>query len=223
MYGHSELPVLHKVVWQSVDIWPQLGAGQCHIWQLDLAGFTGQPAMLDAAERSRWRSITQPQAADRFCATRTALRQLLGHYLCCDPAAVPIRLGTCGKPTLAVESQPLFFNLSHTAQVAVLACYAVGAVGIDVERPRSVTAARRIAERVFPAAGRHDADDPQVFLRQWVQHEARQKCLGLGLLDKIPQPVALDFFAGTWDAGWQLGLAWIPQPVLPDLCFFRLN
>ncbi len=216
-----------KIIWQSVHAWPSPGAGECHLWQLDLASFPTQPALLDAAEQVRWRRIRQPQAARRFCAARTALRQLLGHYLHCEPAAVAIRLGAQGKPELAAASSPVWFNLSHTADIAVLAFYTAGPVGIDVEQPRSVSAVRRIAERVFAASELSDlqaaGEDPQMFLRLWVRCEARQKCRGLGLLQKASEPVALDFFAGTWGNGLQLGLAWVSRPVSPRLHFFRLH
>ncbi|MEM6405505.1 MAG: 4'-phosphopantetheinyl transferase superfamily protein [Pseudomonadota bacterium] len=222
----SDLPVPRQIVWQPVSDWPTLTTGECHLWQLDLASFPGQPALLDDAEQKRWQGI-KPPAARRFCVTRTALRQLLGHYLCCEPAEVAIRLGAQGKPELTTASQPLFFNLSHSAEVAVLAFYATGPVGVDVERPRRISAVPQTAKRIFAAPEcdylHRSGDDPHVFLRLWVRHEARQKCLGLGLLQTIPEPVALDYFAGTWSNGLQLGLAWASQTVPPELHFFQLH
>ena len=222
-----KLPISCQVVWQPAGAWRPLATGECHLWQLDLTRFPAQSAVLDAEEQIRWLSMTQPQAAQRFCATRTALRQLLGHYLCCNPADVAIRLGAQGKPELATTSQSLFFNLSHTADVALLAFCSVGPIGVDVERSRNLSGIRRVAERVFNADEvrclREAGDDPQVFLRLWVRYEARQKCLGLGLLQKTLAPVTLDFFAGTWGDGWQLGLAWFSQPVKPELHFFQLH
>jgi 4'-phosphopantetheinyl transferase len=214
----------HSIIWQSVQDWPSLPADECHLWQCNLHDFPAQPDLLNVAEQQRWRSITQPQTAQRFCATRTILRQLLGHYLSCDPEHVRIQLGTQGKPELAATPQPLFFNLSHTADIAVLAFYVAAPIGIDVEQPRPVSAIRRIAERVFDSNERHylqaAGDDPDIFLRLWVRHEARQKCLGLGLLQAAPATPPLDFFAGTWGNRVQLSLAWVAQPITPKLHFF---
>ena len=214
------------ISWQTIEDIPTLSATDLHVWQIDLARYPGHPDVLDNAERTRWQTMQDPGAAQRFCATRSALRHLLGAYLDCAPAAVSIQLGLHGKPELASPTRPLFFNLSHTGDTAVVACHTGSPVGIDIEQFRpSSGPVRSIAERVFNSAyiaTLQAADyDPAVFLRLWVQWEAQQKCLGLGLLMRDNDPPPLGFFAGEWRLG-QLCVAWIRTNHQPTIKFFTL-
>ena len=181
--------------------------------------------MLDDAERARWQAMRHPRGAQGFCAMRTALRSLLGAYMQCAPAAVRIVLGKHGKPEIADTTQPVYFNLSHTGDHAVIACCIDGPVGIDIERTRTTTSSeRQIAERVFSPtylAELAAADyEPAVFLRLWVQWEAQQKCLGMGLLMRPNERPSIEFYVGHWDKG-QLSVAWHKRKNRPKMRFLR--
>ena len=105
------------------------------------------------------------------------LRSVLCGYLDLEPAEVALRRGAHGKPALggnrrpetseSGSRRPLHFNLSHSADLALIAV-ADRDVGIDVEliRPRRSTA----------------------FYEEWARHEATVKCLGTGLTGPRPVP-----------------------------------
>lgn len=129
------------------------------------------------------------------------LRQVLSLYLGEEPDAIELVRDEHGKPRLAVDSGRLCFNLSHSGDLSLVAVCHGGEVGVDVEtiRPRRdlVALAERAlapadsdAVRAAPAAER-----AEVFYELWTRHEARLKCLGVGLgttlIDPTP-PIAVE-------------------------------
>jgi phosphopantetheinyl transferase len=131
-----------------------------HIWRagLDDPGWPG-PAELPADERERAGRFLREQVTRRWVASRWALRRVLGEYLGVAPAAVRLEIGEHGKPRLAGGAGPRF-NLSHSEGLALVAV-AEREVGVDVERIRPKR--------------------PADFYAEWARHEARLKCLGIGL------------------------------------------
>jgi hypothetical protein len=95
------------------------------------------------------------------------LRAVLSGYLGTNPAVVELRRGANGKPALADDSRGPRFNLSHSADLALVAV-ANREVGVDVERIRP----------------RRSTD----FYEGWARHEATVKCLGTGLSGRRPVP-----------------------------------
>lgn len=94
-----------------------------------------------------------------------------------------------GKPYL--EGNPLFFNLSHSREIAVLAV-CEREVGIDVEKlvPRSYGGIlRRCSERE-----RAEIRTPNDFLTHWTVKESFVKYLGLSIAEEWK---ALEYFGGT--------------------------
>jgi 4'-phosphopantetheinyl transferase len=134
--------------------------------------------------------------------SRGVLRALLGRYLGKDPATLRFLASPYGKPALldhAPEgSSPgpdpessavtrMQFNLSHSGGLALYVFAAGVSVGVDVELARRPIDEVAIASRTFGAseAERLRELDPETrrreFLRAWVRHEARLKCLGVGI------------------------------------------
>jgi len=115
-----------------------------------------------------------------------ALRRVLARYLDIPPETIELEAGPHGKPRLKGKTR-LRFNLSHSADLAVIAVALDREVGIDVERIDPKRDALALAQR---ALSREDADAvaaaapeerPQIFHAAWAQHEAVVKCLGTGL------------------------------------------
>lgn len=148
------------------------------------------------------------------------LRQVLALYL--DEAAEEIELtqGEHGKPRLAAEQPLLAFNLSHSADLALVAVARDREVGVDVERVKPDRDLVALAERALApeaAAAVREAAEPErarLFYELWTRHEARLKCLGVGLAvrpTQPPPPVAVQ--ALPIDPGFAAALAVSGAPV----------
>jgi 4'-phosphopantetheinyl transferase len=118
-------------------------------------------------------------------ATRV-LRRVLARYLGTVPEAVELETGAHGKPRLKGAAR-LRFNLSHTADVFVVAVALDREVGVDVEQIDPGRNALALARRALPAedaaavAAASAEERPRVFHDAWARFEAVAKCLGTGL------------------------------------------
>jgi 4'-phosphopantetheinyl transferase len=177
---------------------PRLAPGAVHVWRVDLTAPGDELLeLLSPAERERAKRPAGVREGQLWAYSRAVLRALLARYLQTDPRGLRFAVGKAGKPALANDASAstvpdaaltrLSFNLSHSAQTALYAFAAVGAVGVDVEVARRPIDAVALAGRVFGPveAARLRALDAEArdreFLRAWVRHEAALKCLGVGL------------------------------------------
>ena len=167
----------------------ELSAGIVHVWPVhiytDDVDITQFYRVLTAEEVHRAKKFYFDHLQRAFIVTRGVLRFLLGSYLEIHPAAVQFVYSSKGKPRL-VEGL-LEFNVSHSAELTVLA-FAFGCeIGIDVERIRFSSYLEEIANRFFcveefeelialPAAERERA-----FFMCWTRKEAYLKAIGDGL------------------------------------------
>jgi 4'-phosphopantetheinyl transferase len=116
-----------------------------------------------------------------------ALPLVLARYLGEAPEAIELVRGERGKPLLATAPERLAFNLSHSGELTLVAVSRGREVGVDVEREKPGRDLVALAERALPpedavavrAAG--DGERTRVFYALWTRHEARLKCLGIGL------------------------------------------
>jgi 4'-phosphopantetheinyl transferase len=145
-------------------------------------------SMLDRAEQERAARFRSPEDRVRFLVGRAALRQVLGTWLDCDPAALRFRYGPHGKPVLDGSEQTTpHFNLAHSGNLILLAFHPSRPVGVDVERLRPGLDWRPIARRILPAdaVSRLESLPPEqgdaAFLEAWCRLEARLKASGEGL------------------------------------------
>ena len=169
------------------------------IWLLH----TGQPAelvgalaeLLDAPERARAETMTEPAVHAEFVVSHAATRQILGRLLEVPPATLRWRYGPSGKPSLASPATDLQVSLSHSEGLAALAVSAGRPVGIDVQRRRSADGLTRMAERYYPAAEAEyvaQAGDPDELGRRfstlWTRKEACAKVGGGRLIPALAWP-----------------------------------
>lgn len=180
---------------------------QVHLWQLDLdhraAAAPDDSALLSADETERAGRFRFEGDRRRFVAGRAALRRILGGYLDSDPAQLQFTYGPAGKP--ALSGQPagatLSFNLSHSAERALLAVAAGRALGTDIERIRrsddlAAVAGRFFARGEIAALGLLDHSlYIEGFFACWTRKEALLKAFGAGL--SLP----LDGFCVAVDPG----------------------
>jgi 4'-phosphopantetheinyl transferase len=179
-----------------------------------------------------------PALRARWIAGRATLRSLLGAALGVDPAAVPLRRGTRGRPEVGIE-HALDFNVSHTDDVALIGIAAglpAGArIGVDIEREDRKVNADGLARKFMTErerAGMAPLDEVarrRRFLQLWTCKEAMSKATG----DALSAPfrdidVSLEhgprLIAGPppYEAGrWRLASAPVPAGLIATIAIWR--
>jgi 4'-phosphopantetheinyl transferase len=124
-----------------------------------------------------------------FTRCRSALRSLLAGYLAIPATEIRFECLTSGKPQLAAEQNPrtLQFNVSHSANMALIAVGSERRLGVDIEKIRSEVDTASLAERFFSLRERAGLqalpDHLRVpgFFACWTRKEAFLKATGDGL------------------------------------------
>lgn len=185
------------------------GAAALELWFADLADFTpwltrdADMALLSVDERQRAAAMSSAEVREHFLLSRLLLRRVLGArrvgtegvHSGTTPTDERLKfvLGEHGKPALLGGDASTIalphFNLSHCRGAWLLGISRAVAIGVDIERPRRVDNALRLATRVFTAAERAallaaneltvDERDAY-FLRCWTRKEAVLKATGSG-------------------------------------------
>lgn len=209
----------------------QMPADGPTLWFAQLAAFApllsscADIEILPADERQRAEAMRSVPVRRDFLLSRFLLRRVLGACLGVPADAVVLHAGEHGKPTiLAADGRPaIHFNQSHSHGLWLLGVTRTVPVGVDVEGPRVVTNAERLAKRVFTAAENTELAaaaaasagpgvSDRIFLRGWTRKEAVLKAVGSGFswpaheihvgTDDAPQRVVLprlpDHFAAVW-------------------------
>lgn len=189
--------------WPTLVDPPRLDAGDVQIWKVNIAPLPAEiPRLLPrltADERERANRFVFDRHRFRYIRARAALRALLGRHLRVPPSDVALTTAPGGKPFLADTSASLYFNVSHSGDLALIALTKGGEIGIDLEavRPQAddwVALARRYfaGEEVEALESYTAAERVQAFFRGWTRKEAIVKLLGDGLrmpLDRFIVPL----------------------------------
>jgi 4'-phosphopantetheinyl transferase len=169
-----------------------LPPGDVHVWRVSLVIHPDDEdnltATLSPDEQVRAARFLSVPARKQFVAARSALRPILSRYTSRRPEEIVFRLGSLGKPSLTDPGPiPLFFNLSHSGELALVAVTEIGEIGVDVERIREMASADQLAERFFHpnevAALRALPPDQRAvgFFNAWTRKEAFLKATGKGI------------------------------------------
>ena len=175
---------------------PPLRADAVHVWRVRLdARVVGDDAweLLSEAERGRARRFFQEHHRRRFVAAHVVLRRILAGYTALPARELRFTVGPHGKPSLAEPATPrgkLEFNLSHSADLAVIAVAWERPVGVDLERWKRETDHLAVAERFFSPAERaslralaeRQQDLVSGFFAAWSRKEAYLKARGEGVM-----------------------------------------
>lgn len=166
-----------------------LPEGEVHVWRCALDSISrsveSREVCLSADERTRATQFIAPLERRRFVMSRIVLRHVLASYHGTAAAEIPLAREAGGRPFVQGADR-LFFSLSHSADVALIAVAEV-VVGVDVERARSVSHAAAIARRIMhPETVALLQSLPQsqlesAFLDAWTLREAHVKAVGGGL------------------------------------------
>jgi 4'-phosphopantetheinyl transferase len=184
---------------------PRLLPGGLHLWKINCEAQT--PALdalwpvLSQQERKRAKGMRVKRHRERYVRAHAGLRRILSTYININPNSIEFLYGDQGKPRLAHRAgQPLEFNLTTSANLALVAVTRDCAVGVDCEWIRPRRELERIASRVFdPQALRAlelapEQDRLEIFYNAWTALEASVKADGRGLFRRrnMPPMAALD-------------------------------
>jgi 4'-phosphopantetheinyl transferase len=142
--------------------------------------------LLSADEQDRASRFLVEGLRQRFVLIRGALRILLASQTGVAPEKLVFAYGEKGKPRLEGDCG-IFFNISHSKDLAVMAFSCEVEMGVDVEHVRRMPDMRQIAERFFSRgeAGELSSLPPEwqqeAFFRCWSRKEALLKATGDGL------------------------------------------
>ncbi len=170
----------------------RLPRGEVHCWTVGLGITSGACAALSALlsreERGACDRLRDPCLRRRFIAAHGALRMLLGCYLDAPPAEIGFVRNAFGKPALGGPfADRLRFNLSHSADLALVGIVADADIGVDLEEVRDEPDFAAVAEWVLAATevewlNRLPAERrSRAFLGRWTALEAGAKASGEGL------------------------------------------
>jgi 4'-phosphopantetheinyl transferase len=141
--------------------------------------------------------MRSPQLQQRFIAAHGGLRELLGRYLRVHPGEVRFGHNEFGKPALSGQfGGRLTFNLSHSADLALIGVATDAKIGVDVEHIRDEPDFTEIAQWFFAAAEVEELNRlpselrARAFLSSWTRKEACAKAQGkgLGATNEIAEP-----------------------------------
>jgi 4'-phosphopantetheinyl transferase len=176
---------------------PALTADVAHIWGVPLdvpkQQYDDIRATLAPDEHDRANEFHFDDPRRRFIVARGALRRLLGGYLHLESTEIELTIDANQKPHLANKcaADDLYFNVSHSGNLAVIG-FAIGCeIGIDVEQLRKVGHLEQIARRFFhPSETNAVLSAPEsnrnlAFLRCWTGKEAVLKALGTGIVGNL--------------------------------------
>lgn len=184
----------------------QLTSDEVHTWCVSLDLPPEMCARLEATltgdERNRSARFRFERDRQRFIVAHGVLRDLLGRYLEIQPGQITFAYNAFGKPDLSPEfGSRLTFNLSHSADRALIAIAADSSVGVDLEYIQTQTESADIARHFFSSTEVDHLNAlpshlyAEAFFSCWTKKEAYLKACGDGLampLNSFSVPLTTD-------------------------------
>ena len=168
----------------------ELDAGLPPGADVDSTGPGPEMEILSDDERTRALRFVRVRERRRFARCRAALRRILGGMLNQPPESLKFRAAAVGKPELDQGPgvvAPIRFNVSHSADLGLIAVCLGREVGADIEKVRHISEAVRIVGSFFTPAEQAafaaipEIDRDVIFHRGWTRKEAVLKGIGSGI------------------------------------------
>ena len=182
----------HDGWWLQASATPTFPTSRVDVWRVGLdepAKAGSEAGVLSTDEIARANRFHFERDRIHFTRCRSALRKLLAGYLAIPAAEIGFEYLSSGKPQLAAEQNPraLQFNVSHSANMALIAFGSEHRLGVDIEEIRVDVDTNSLAERFFSLRERDGLralpDHLRVpgFFACWTRKEAFLKATGDGL------------------------------------------
>jgi 4'-phosphopantetheinyl transferase len=181
----------HPGSWSQAPSKIAFPTGHVDIWKICLdRPALGEPGagVLSPGESLRASRFRFEKDRVHFVRCRSALRNVLARYIGFHADEIDFEYGSKGKPQLAAEQNPrgLQFNVSHSANMALIAIGSQNRLGVDVERIRGDVDHAVLAERFFSRRERATLETLPNSLRLsgffacWTRKESFLKATGDG-------------------------------------------
>jgi 4'-phosphopantetheinyl transferase len=169
-----------------------LSMDRVDVWRVHLdepSSNVSSPSVLSFDELNRAQRFHFEKDRLHFVRCRSALRFLLSRYLGIAAEDIRFEYQPGGKPELTAQQNPLQlrFNVSHSAQLALIAVSAGHRLGIDIEKQRIDVDISALAERFFSTRERAglralpEGLRVAAFFACWTRKESFLKATGDGL------------------------------------------
>ena len=170
-----------------------LDINEIHVWRVSLtqteSGLQALAQTLSTDEQTKAERFHLPKGRSHFIVSRGALRAILSRYLHINPNLIHFKYNPYGKPSLIVAQggDTLRFNLSHSAEITLIAITKNRDIGVDIESLNPNFSYQQIAERFFsPLENTVLRSLPEylqltAFFTCWTRKEAYIKAVGKGL------------------------------------------
>jgi 4'-phosphopantetheinyl transferase len=172
-----------------------LASYEIHLWSLSVvkpeALRKDLHRTLSRDERERAARFHFEQHRNAYTVARGILRLILSHYVKIEPERIEFTYSAKGKP--ALHSVPIYFNVSHSRDVALYAVAREPKLGVDVEYVHPMPELEKVARRFFSTAEYNDLlmldrhQRCEGFFRCWTRKEAYIKAMGDGLCAPLDQ------------------------------------
>lgn len=128
-----------EVVRIGQEAFPSLASGELHLWQtsttISPSAYKKFKNVLSEQELSKVPFFKFKQVSDSYIISQGTLRILLSEYLGISPEKVELGRRKKGKP-YSIDDPGLYFNMSNSGNIVVIAFSRDSEVGVDVEQIR---------------------------------------------------------------------------------------
>lgn len=181
-------------IWQRSFSQPTLKDDEIHIWRVLLKSDSAtletsfenlSPDELQRAERYYFK-----KDRNHFMVARGILRKILSSYLDICPKQIRFSYNDFGKPMVSsvVNNKLVFFNISHSQNLALVAVTSKQEIGVDIEALNKNIDVLKVADYFFSPTEIQGLKtlSPALrvpfFFKIWTRKEALIKAFGKGLL-----------------------------------------
>ena len=166
---------------------------EVHIWSAVLdqpkTVIDGYYSILSDYEREMVNKYKSEELKNRQIISKGVLRVLIAKYTNFSPNEINLYYNEFGKPFVSGDSDGnnLFFNLSHSDNIAVFIFSKNWNVGIDVERVKELADMESVVNLCFSESEKkwfgkiQSAKKKEIFYKIWTSKEAYIKAIGKGL------------------------------------------
>lgn len=155
----------------------------------------GHYDLLSPSEKLHAERIGTEVGRSRFISSRSFLRLAIGGFLGIGTFRSEFIYGCFGKLYLSQPNSRVYFNVSHTDKVIVVACANRRVLGVDIERSDRGVSTEVLKHIYLPEDIEHFSSGhgaARAVLLGWTCKEAVLKCIGSGL-SRDPRNISLQW------------------------------